>query len=85
MTKCIVVFKSKTHTMIFIDLMNELGLYAQKVSTPKEAKIGCGLSAEILVKDKSTAINIINKRNLSSFYSILMIEKRVNRVITTKI
>ncbi len=85
MAKCIVVFKSKTQAMIFCDVMKQLGLYAKGISTPKEAKIGCGLSAEINCSDKSSAINVIRNKRLNSFYSIILIEKRGNRVTTSKI
>ena len=85
MTRCIVVFKSKTETMKFIDLMGNRGLFAKSVSTPKEAKIGCGLSAEISYSDRLKAMQIIKSNNFKSFYSILLIEKYDNRVSMTKI
>lgn len=85
MKRCIVVFKSKTHVLYFIEIMLNNGVRAKSVSTPKEAKIGCGISAEIPLSSLSFALKIIKKVDFSSFYGVFLIEKRGDRTTTTKI
>ena len=85
MKRCVVVFKSRTQVMYFIELMTNSGAYAKAVATPKEAKIGCGISAEIPISNLSLALKIIKKVGFSSFYGVFLIEKRGNRTTTTKI
>lgn len=85
MKRCIVVFKSRTQVMSFIEILSNNGVYAKAVATPKEAKIGCGISAEITLSSLSSALNIIKKVGFTSFYGVFLIEKRGNRTTTTKI
>ncbi len=85
MKRCIVVFKSRTQVMYFIELMKNHGLSAKAVTTPKEARIGCGISAEISYSSLSTANSIIRRVGFSSFYGVFLIEKRGGRTTTTKI
>ena len=85
MKRCVVVFKSRTQVMYFIEIVSRNGIHAKSVSTPKEAKIGCGISAEIPLPDLSVALKIIKKVGFSSFYGVFLIEKRGNRTTTTKI
>ena len=85
MKRCVVVFKSKTQVMYFIEIMKNNGVNAKSVSTPKEAKIGCGISAEVPYSSLSTSLKIIKKVGFDSFYGVFLIEKRGNRTTTTKI
>ncbi len=85
MKRCVVVFKSRTQVMYFIELMVKRGIYAKSVSTPKEAQIGCGISAEIPLSSVNLAKSIIKTVGFSSFYGILLIEKRGLRTTTSKI
>jgi hypothetical protein len=71
--------------MYFIEIMASNNVYAKAVATPKEAKIGCGISAEIPLSALSLALNVIKKVGFSSFYGVFLIEKHGNRTITTKI
>ncbi len=85
MKRCVVVFKSRTQVMYFIDIMNKNGHTAKSVSTPKEARIGCGISAEIKLSSLTYAYNVIKRVGFSSFYGVFIIEKRGERTTTTKI
>ena len=85
MKKCVVVFKSRTQAMSFIDIMKREGYFAKIVSTPKEARIGCGISAEILKSNASVALKIVKRGGFSSFHGIFLIDKLGNRTSTTKI
>ena len=85
MKRCVVVFKSRTQVMSFSDIMKSEGYPVKLVSTPKEARIGCGISAEISKSHVSVALKIIKKARFSSFYGIFLIERQGNRTSTTKI
>ena len=85
MKKCVVVFKSRTQAMTFIDIMKRKEYFARIVSTPKEAHIGCGISAEILKSNVGVALKIVKREGFSSFYGIFLIDKLGNRTSTTKI
>ncbi len=85
MKRCVVVFKSRTEVMYFIETVKNYGVYAKTVSTPKEAKIGCGLSSEIPLSSLTLALKIIKNVGFNSFYGVFLIEKKGNRTITTKI
>lgn len=85
MKRCVVVFKSRTQVMYFVELMVKMGVFCKTISTPKEAKIGCGISAEIPFTSLSVAQSLIKSIGFSSFYGIFLIEKRGLRTSTTKI
>ncbi len=85
MKRCVVVFKSRTQVMYFIEIMNKKGYTAKSVPTPKEARIGCGVSAEIKISSINYAYKLIKKVGFSSFYGMFIIEKRGERTTTTKI
>ncbi len=71
--------------MYFIEIMSKKGVFVKTVSTPKEAKIGCGISAEIPTSAINLAQGVIKSVGFSSFYGIFLIEKRGLRITTTKI
>ena len=37
------VFRSRAHSLAYLQKLNEYGIMATAAPTPKEAKIGCGL------------------------------------------
>ncbi len=81
MKKYVAVFRSRTDVLSFIDDMRTNGQYASAISTPKEAKIGCGISAEITYAGIFTAKKLINKNRYNSFYAIILIDKNSVRRI----
>ena len=69
---CIAVFRSRTHTMEFIDKMIRAGVSCRPVNTPASARIGCGISAEFSCVYKTVAERIIRNSQTSfvGFYKI---------------
>ena len=49
------VFRSRSQTLDFVARLRSFGIPASAVSTPKEANVGCGLSAKIGAFDLSRA------------------------------
>ncbi len=84
MRVCIAVFRSRTQVIEFIDYMQQIGVSATLVSTPKEAKLGCGTSAKIPISKMKEAQFIINKYRLNAFYGFFVITKNGNRTTTVR-
>lgn len=74
MTKCIAVFRSKTDLFTFINYLKYYGVLVETVATPKEARIGCGLSAKFDERFFSLAVNIVNSYDFEGFYGIYKVK-----------
>lgn len=85
MKKCVAVFRSRTQVMAFLEHMKNKGQYCKTISTPKEAKIGCGISCEIPLNSVNLARQIIKYYSLNAFYGFFVIEKVGSRTSTRKI
>lgn len=72
MKKYVAVFRSKTDTLSFIFDMKKSGAYAKTIPTPKQARIGCGISAEFLPSSISIAKKLINSNKYKSYLTILV-------------
>lgn len=85
MKQYIAVFKSKTDVFGFIEKMKNYGFYASAVSTPKEARQGCGLSALFSPSGVYYAKSLINGGAFKSFYGIFALENDFARHTTKRI
>lgn len=47
MDMILAVFRSRAQTLDFVARLRRMGVAANAVSTPKEANVGCGISARI--------------------------------------
>ncbi len=65
------VFRSRAQTLDFIALLRTLGVPAQAVSTPKEAGVGCGISARFDERFLEKAKLALKKKPYSSFAGFL--------------
>lgn len=84
MRVCIAVFRSRTQVMSFIDYMQKIGVNCQLVPTPKEAKIGCGISAKLPFSKMREASAIIQGYKLTAFHGFFVITKSGNRTTTVR-
>lgn len=85
MKTCIAVFRSKTEVYEFVDAMRFSGAMASIINTPKEAHVGCGISAKISDGLIHYAKSIITRYRLTSFYGFFIVEKRGDRTTTVRI
>ncbi len=85
MTKLIAVFKSKTQLFIFIRLLKSNGAFVETVATPKDAKIGCGLSAKFDHGYFNLAVKLINQNGLDTFYQMYKVTKKDGRTSTYRV
>ncbi len=72
----IVVLRSKSQVMEFIDYARGAGMLVKAIPLPKEVKIGCGICVKIMQGDIQKALYIIRARRLDAFYGIYSIEKQ---------
>ncbi len=61
------VFRSRAQTLEYISALKRCGVPAQAVNTPKEAGVGCGISAKFEESFLSRARACLAKRQYSSF------------------
>ncbi len=85
MKNIIIVFKSKTEVFEFCDLMNARGATTVTVGTPREARIGCGISAKTDARNLSLAISVLNENNFGGFFGIYSVVSVGGRTSKTKI
>ena len=85
MRVCVAVFRSRTQVMAFVDYMQNVGVVSSVVPTPKEAKIGCGVSAKFPLKSLNVARAVITKYRLTAFYGFFMVTKNANTTTTVRI
>ena len=72
----IVVLRSKSQVMEFIDIARGSGLTVKAIPLPKEVKIGCGICVKIAYFDIQKALYIVKKHRLDAFYGIYSVEKQ---------
>lgn len=85
MTKYVAVFRSKTDLFDFINKIRYNGGFVETVSTPKEAKIGCGLSARFDANILNFAKTIITRYKYQSFYSIFKVISEGGKITTIRV
>ena len=65
--------------------MNNLGVVCSVVPTPKEAKLGCGVSAKFPLSSVNVAKAVISKYRLTAFYAFFMVTKNANKTTAVRI
>jgi hypothetical protein len=61
------VFRSRAHSIDYAERLQQHGVAASLVPTPKEARIGCGLCVRIDGRDAARASAIAKSGKYSSF------------------
>ena len=72
MKKYVAVFRSRTDVLTFIEDMKKNYAFAKTVPTPKEFKLGCGVSAEFNTQFETLAKKLIKTGKYSSFYALVL-------------
>ncbi len=85
MKYCYAIFRSKTQAINFVEILNKNNIPSKIVSTPKEANLGCGISATISLYYLDFAKNIINKHKFDAFKKFIIVEKNGLRTSTRTI
>ena len=78
----VIAFRSRAHTVRFAEFLRQNGAYCQIVNTPKEAGVGCGLSARINVKDFPVARRAVAVTAYTSFAGFFLVKNaRGQRIV----
>ncbi len=67
------VFRSRAQTLGYLTELRAAGIPAQAVSTPKEAGVGCGISAKFEETFFERAKRVLAKRAYSAFAGFLRV------------
>ena len=65
--KIIAIFRSRSQTIDFVSRLQRSGVTVQTVNTPKEARVGCGLSASFGANAIAQAKFILRSGKYTSF------------------
>ena len=65
-----IVFRNRTSTMMFFDILKRNRIYGRIVSTPKKITSSCGLSVETNISNLNIILKIIKQGNFNSLVGI---------------
>lgn len=85
MKYAIAVFRSKTEVFEFIDYMEQNGVRCVTTGTPKEARIGCGISAKFSYVFMHKARRILETVDFEGFYAVYLVEEKAGRSVMGRI
>ena len=77
------VFRSRAHSLDYAQKLNEYGIFATTVTTPKEAKIGCGLCVRFDARYFVRAQAILRTGQYKSFKGFYKTEFSSGRMTVT--
>ena len=81
MNAILAVFRSRSQTLEFISRLNANGICATAVTTPREANVGCGISARLNGSDLYRARYVLNGCSRSAFVGFFCVETKYGRTI----
>ena len=80
MTEILAVFRSRGQAIDCNARLNNYGIKASVINTPKEANIGCGLSVKFNENFLSRAKTVIKGGNYSAFYGYYLMKNVYGRI-----
>ena len=80
MESILAVFRSRSQAYDFIARLKSRGVAASAVSTPREANVGCGISARIGAFDLSRARRALAGCNYTAFVGFFRMRVHCGRV-----
>ena len=63
----IAVFRARTQTMTFANLLRSYGVPALIINTPRNLNVSCGISAQFPASYKHIADSVISRRTFDTF------------------
>ena len=85
MDMILAVFRSRAQTIDFVARLKSNGVAASAVSTPKEANVGCGISARIGEFDLPRARKGLGSGRYGAFVGFFRVRTGYGRVFVTRI
>ena len=80
MTEIIAVFRSRSQAMDCNSRLRSNGIPCNVINTPKEAKVGCGLSIKLPYNMLRRAQSLIASRNYSAFYGYYTMQNLYGKI-----
>ncbi len=74
MREFIVAFRSRSDAVRFYETLKTYRVPSKLINTPSSAKVGCGLSVKMFVKDKQRAGAVLERSRFSSVAGIFYID-----------
>ena len=72
MNLVLAAFRSRTEALEFLEVLKRYGVSAQIVSTPREVRVGCGLSVRFSYSALARVKSILMHAEVSSFAGFFM-------------
>lgn len=69
----IIVFRARSHTINFANLLRSYKVPCQVINTPRRVNVSCGISVKFSSQDLSIVEQIISRRNFDTFGGIYQI------------
>lgn len=66
----IIVFRARSHTINFANLLSSYKVNCQIVNTPRKVNVSCGISVKFSPKDLMTVENVLARRKFDTFGGI---------------
>ena len=85
MTVILAVFRSRTQTMRFVELMRLKGVQCVVVQTPPEAHVGCGTSGKFRACDIFIARRIVLQNHFDAFVGFYEWKKIAGQTVIRKL
>ncbi len=70
------VFRARSQTITFSNLLKSYGVGVNVVSTPRKINVSCGISAKFLAKNLQLAKSIISRRRFDSFAGFYLVKQQ---------
>ncbi len=81
----IAVFKQRNETMLFSQMLKNLGVYTTVINTPKQTMVSCGISVQFLGKFLAQAKRLLQSGRFTSFVGFYTHEKSNGEIKVKKI
>ncbi len=70
MNYCIIVFRAKSHTINFANILKSYRVPCEIINTPRAVNVSCGISVRFSYNDLDLVKQIISRRNFDTFGGI---------------
>ncbi|MBQ4268153.1 MAG: DUF3343 domain-containing protein [Clostridia bacterium] len=77
------VFRSRSQSLDYADKLREYGVFAETVTTPKEAKIGCGICVRFDARSFVKANAVLKRFRYSAFKGFYKAEYHAGRLVVS--
>lgn len=73
MNYCIIVFRAKSHTINFANILKSYKIPCEIISTPRVVNVSCGISVKFMYVDLNVVKQILSRRNFDTYGGIYQI------------